>query len=68
MSERKLKLPKKGGAKRVAESFRKLRERPLSKEVFDIVEANYERMKKEKSEKKSAKPRHDKGVYKQHQT
>ena len=62
MTDTKIKLPKKGAAKRVSDSFAKLRKRPLGKELFEIVDANYDREKNEKPEKKIANPRPPKDV------
>lgn len=58
MKETKPRIGKKGGAKRVAEEFTKIRKAPLPKEVFSIVD-KYHKKNQQKPTKKSAKPTND---------
>jgi len=43
MKEQKLRIGKKGGAKRVAAELTKIRQTPLTDKVFEIVENSYRR-------------------------
>jgi hypothetical protein len=56
-----VKIGKKGGVKRIANEPTKIRKTPIAKEVFEIVE-NFNKSKKH-TDKKSAKPSTDLGVY-----
>jgi hypothetical protein len=58
MTKHKPRIGKKGGAKRVAQELTRIRETPLSKRIFEIVDESYS----QKSVKKSAKPSSDLGV------
>jgi hypothetical protein len=53
------KIGKKGGAMRIANELAKIRNTPISKEVFEIVE-NFNKNNKQ-TDKKSAKPSTDLG-------
>ncbi len=55
-----IKIGKKGGAKRIANALTKIRQTPISKDVFEIVE-NFNKNNKQ-TDKKSAKPSTDLGV------
>ncbi len=55
MTEQKPKIGKKGAAKEIARKFSELRQQPISKDVFRIVDEAYE--KRKKSDKKIAKPK-----------
>ena len=55
----KVKIGKKGGAKRIANQLSKIRKSPLPKELFEIVENSYN---KKQTDKKSAKSGNDLGV------
>ena len=55
-----VKIGKKGGAKRIANELTKIRETPISTDVFEIVE-NFNKNNKQ-TDKKSAKPSTDLGV------
>lgn len=57
MADNKLKIGQKGGAKRLTEMVKKIREAPLSKEFFRILEEG-SRTKKEKP-RKIANPKID---------
>lgn len=52
MENSKPRVPKKGGAKRVAQELTKIRKTPLSKKIHDLVDKAFE----QDPEKKSAKP------------
>ena len=54
MADTKVKFPKKGAFRRMAEAFTKLRKTPLSKKVYDVVEKHYEKSKLEKKPEKVA--------------
>lgn len=56
MNEKKLRIGKKGGAKKIAKEFAKIRKAPLSKDVFTIIEEHHKKDSK-KPAKKSARPR-----------
>lgn len=58
MEKKKTQHPKKGAAKRLAQKFKELREQPLPKEIFEIVEENY-RKNNQMPEKRSALPLDD---------
>lgn len=58
MTEHKPKIGKKGGLKEVAKKLADLRKRPVSQEVLEIVDENYERNQKQK-DKRAAKPSGD---------
>lgn len=55
MTNQKPRIGKKGGAKRVARELTRIRETPLSKRIFEIVEESDD----QRSDKKSAKPLSD---------
>lgn len=57
---KKVKIGKKGGAKRIASELTQIRNTPISKEVFEIVENFYKN--NIQKDKKSAKPSTDLGV------
>ncbi|MBN8542534.1 MAG: hypothetical protein J0L82_19245 [Deltaproteobacteria bacterium] len=56
--EQKPRIGKPGGAKRVAEAFKKLREQTISQEVRDMLEESAKR-EKEEQRKRSAGPPKD---------
>ncbi len=53
MNEKKPRIGKKGGAKRVAEELSKIRKAPVSPKVFEILEQSE---KNKNQDKKSARP------------
>jgi hypothetical protein len=55
MTNQKPRIGKKGGAKRVAQELTKIRETPLSKRIFEIVDESND----QKPSKKSATPLSD---------
>ncbi len=60
LMKEKIKLGKKGGARRIAGELAKIRKSPIGKEVFEILE-NYNKTKKE-TDMKSAKSACDAGI------
>ena len=58
MDTHKLKIGKKGGAKRITQKIKKMREAPISKDVFRIVD-DYAETELKKPLKKIATPKID---------
>lgn len=54
MSDQKLKIGQKGGAKEVAKKLSEIRKKPISKAILDIV-SEIDQRKKENPKKKIAK-------------
>lgn len=59
MTDEKPKIGKKGAVKKIAEKASRLRQRPLSKKIFEIVDENYKNNLNKEPFKKSAKPDRD---------
>ena len=58
MKEQKVKIGKKGGAKRLSKILNEIRKQPIPNEAFDIVDKNHKKSK-ELPLKKIAKTRSD---------
>ena len=55
MTEHGIKIGKKGALKQVVKKLTQLRQKPLSKKVFEIVQDNYDRQQSDQRNKKIAK-------------